>query len=328
MARANLLVDAELRALFLGAASKKLRWIKAELDDVNICASASGPLTADAAADLDAMKSAAMEGTSPCFVLFCQDAALESGGWVLLAYVPDKCKVRARMLYASGQDDVKNALGHSNFRGSVHVTDASELTLESINGVVKRDHTNQPLTEAELLAKEEVAQMASPSEARANAMGMVPFAFDDALDAKLRAFMSESCDLVEAEVVGDANVGLGSSTSGPTLSAATICQNEPRFYLVRQKASTSNVYFIFSCPQGIKIRTRMLYSTCKATLTHHLSELGVEITKVFEIGEPKDIDDMLKMYDTPDVEAGKMKQQNFSKPARPGRGKARVMKNT
>ncbi|GBG32220.1 Twinfilin [Hondaea fermentalgiana] len=328
MARANLIVDDELRDVFVNAAeqSPPVRWIQARLNDVRICVEASGPASDNMEDDLEAMKSDALADGKPSFLLFCLEIGAESQAWVLIAYVPDNSKVKARMLYASGVADVKEALGYSNFSGSAHVTSPDELTLDSIRGTTKREFSDQPLTESELLAKEEVAQMAPPSEARANAMGLVPFDFTDDVEAALEGFRAGSVDLVEFVIEGDSTVALGETSPSTRLSSSTIATSEPRFYLVRQVDTSNNVYYIFSCPEGTKIRVRMLYSTCKATLAHHIDELGIELTKVFELGDPSDIDDLLKMYDTPDESAGKIKQANYAKPSRPGRGKARIMK--
>mmetsp|Transcript_12017 Transcript_12017/g.23521 ORF Transcript_12017/g.23521 Transcript_12017/m.23521 type:complete len:329 (+) Transcript_12017:212-1198(+) len=324
MARANLIVEKELQDVFVNAAEQGTRWIQACLDDVNICVEATGPVSDDIESDLESMKSDALAEGKPCFILFCLEPGAEAQAWVLIAYVPDNSKVKARMLYASGVADVKEALGYSNFSGSAHVTSADELSLDVIRGVIRREFTDQPLTESEILAKEEVAQMAPPSEVRANAMGLVPFDFTPDLDAALEAFKEGSSNFVEFVIEGDSTVAKGSSEASQ-LDSSTIA-HEPRFYLVRQVDTSNNVYYIFSCPEGTKIRVRMLYSTCKATLAAHLDELDIEITKVFELGEPGDIDDLLKMYDTPDDDAGQIRQANFSKPSRPGRGKARVMK--
>jgi len=188
MARANLVVDEELRAAFVAAlqSDAPLRWLKAELDDVHIKLVDHGPVRGSAQADLDELKEGALRGSGPCFVLFCLNPEADKMAWVLIAFVPDNSKVRARMLYASGQEDVKRTLGFSNFAGSVHATDVDDLDLDLMRGNVKRNLEDAPLTEEELLAKEEVAQMAAPGDARANGMGMVPFQFEAALDAKLK----------------------------------------------------------------------------------------------------------------------------------------------
>jgi len=125
-------------------------------------------------------------------------------------------------------------------------------------------------------------------------------------------------------VLSDEQVGLG-SVSGSGLNAGNIARGEPRFYFFRAKPS-NRVYFVFSCPTSTKIRLRMTYSTCKPTIAHHVAELGIDVDKSLEVGDPEDIDDLIKLHDVPDEDQGKIVQQNISKPARPGRGKARILK--
>jgi len=324
MARAGLLVEDELKQKFISATSRGIRWIKAELSDVNICFSDEGQATDNAAADLESMKTGALEGSTACFVVFSLTPGVDKNGWVLITYVPENSKVRARMLYASGQEDFKVALGQANFSANAHVTVLGELSLDLLHGNTKRDFSNLPLTETEILAKESVAHMASPTDARTNGMGMVPFDFDKDLDDELQKFSSGNCDFVEAMVIGDSEVGLG-STDASSLTAKTITVAEPRFYLARLHPSERK-YFVFSCPETTKIKTRMVYSTCKQTMLHHLAELGIEFDKSIEVGDPADIDDLLRLHDKPDTTQGKIVVQEYSKPSRPGRGAARLRK--
>jgi len=323
MARANLVVSDELKSAFLEAGSS-VRWMKCVLEEVNIVLKGSGAVEGSTEEDLEAMKEGALVDGEPCFVLFSMEPGAKRGGWVLVAFVPDSSKVRARMLYASGVEDVKGGLGHTNFKGNIHVTERGELTVAAIAGKTVRDHSDAPLTEAEMLAKEEVAQMAPPGEARANAMGMVPFEFSEEVDRKLRAFASGGTNLIEFLVEDGKTVKLG-NCADDTLTNSSIETKSPRFYIVRKTDTTQNVYYVFSCPEGTKIRDRMTYSTCKATLGHHISELGIEVDKVFELGDPLEIDEIMKMHDTVDEDTGKLVQTKVSKPSRPGRGKARVM---
>uniref|UniRef100_A0A7S2RQM7 ADF-H domain-containing protein n=1 Tax=Mucochytrium quahogii TaxID=96639 RepID=A0A7S2RQM7_9STRA len=329
MARANLVVEDELLTLFVeaGKSDPAVRWVKAVLNDVNISFVEKGMASGSSEDDLEQMKRTAFNDGEPCFVFFCLQVDTDKRPWVLIAYVPDNSKVRARMLYASGQEDVRRALGHSNFKGNIHITDKDDLTLDSLAGTTKRDHSDAPLTEAEILAKEEVAQMASPSEARANAMGMVPFTFTDELDAAFRAFISGSKNLVEAKVLKDEVVDIGSGATGDELTTQNMNAGEPRFYILRLQKS-GNVFLVFSCPAGAKIRDRMLYSTCKATLTYHMAEIGLVVTKVVEVGDPEDISDILALHDKTDENAGKIIQQNFSRPSRPGRGRAKIIRKS
>jgi hypothetical protein len=325
MARANLVVAQELVSAFVGARAAGVRWFKCELDDVTIRLAGQGAVQGDAEHDLATLKAGAGLDKTPCFLLFLVNPEVEKQGWLLIAYVPDASKVRARMLYASGVDDVKQALGHSNFAGSAHATTVEEIgTVASLTGGVRRDHDNAPLTEAELLAKEETAQMAAPDEARAKGMGMVPFALDPALLAALQQFADKALALLVFQVGGAEQLSL--CTSAPALlSSATISKDEPRFYLSRQHSG--NVFFVFSCPEQVPVKKRMLYSSSKPAVMAHLQAAGIAVTKNIElIGDVHEVDERIAEDDVKEQPTGKIVQTNFARPQRPGRGAARIIK--
>ena len=75
--------------------------------------------TADAGADFDGLFAAAGLGTdAAAFVLFCDDEGAAAAGarhWVLLAWVPDACRPKDKMLYSSSRDSTKRQLGAGLF---------------------------------------------------------------------------------------------------------------------------------------------------------------------------------------------------------------------
>mmetsp|Transcript_4426 Transcript_4426/g.5130 ORF Transcript_4426/g.5130 Transcript_4426/m.5130 type:complete len:378 (+) Transcript_4426:86-1219(+) len=336
MARANLIVSEELAKLFLEAVKPEgnIKWLKAVIDDdVNINLSESGsPKDEDGNGndnDINTVKNL-MNGLNPCFVIFCLDTSVPTKQWVLISYVPDGCKVRSRMLYASAGEDIKQRLGHSNFKADVHVTDTAELTPAQIYNHVRREAKDLPLNEKEILLKEEKK---AAFQLKANAMNVVPFKTDEKFMDALSKFGSQELNLLEILVTGKECIEAGSlvSSSSSDLSSSTIEKAEPRFYLVRRPTLSANVtYFVYTCPENSKVRSRMLFSTSKAAVTNYLAENGIEVSKFVEVSDPAEIDSMflglessVKTSSSNDVE---LKQPVISKPSRPGRGKARIIK--
>jgi len=69
-----------------------------------------------------------LDKEKPCYVLFRLDSS--NPQWVLFCYVPDKAKVKDKMLYASSRSNLKQQLGMNYFVDEVFGTVPSDFTLE------------------------------------------------------------------------------------------------------------------------------------------------------------------------------------------------------
>ena len=103
--------------------------------------------------------------------------------------------------------------------------------------------------------------------------------------------------------------------------------NEPR-YIVQNFAhehdgARANAFiFVYYCPEDTKAKNKMVYSTCKSMVVKVCESSGIEIRRSIELSESKELTtgSMLEeLY--PQVSAKK----TFKKPARPGRGNARLI---
>jgi twinfilin-like protein len=66
---------------------------------------------------------AQLEATEPCYILYRLDSTNNLGfEWVLVTYVPDKAKVRAKMVYSSTKASLKMSLGGGRFSQEIHAT--------------------------------------------------------------------------------------------------------------------------------------------------------------------------------------------------------------
>lgn len=64
-----------------------------------------------------------LEATEPCYILYRLDSTNNLGHeWVLITYVPDKAKVRHKMLYSSTKASLKMGLGGGRFSQEIHAT--------------------------------------------------------------------------------------------------------------------------------------------------------------------------------------------------------------
>jgi hypothetical protein len=64
-----------------------------------------------------------LEATEPCYILYRLDSTNNLGyEWALFTYVPDKAKVRQKMVYSSTKASLKMSLGGGRFSQEIHGT--------------------------------------------------------------------------------------------------------------------------------------------------------------------------------------------------------------
>lgn len=151
-AAANLQLDAGLVAAFEKAQQSKIRWMFAKIDDVTFTFEKQGEITGSLETDLAIVKQNLKD---EAMIFVCVDEVSSPKKWTLVAYVPETCKIKKRMLFASGRQDIKNKLGNSYFKGEAYCQDAGDFTVENI----MRDRTeieDLPYTNEELMMKQEV----------------------------------------------------------------------------------------------------------------------------------------------------------------------------
>lgn len=106
------------------------------------------------------------------------------------------------------------------------------------------------------------------------------------------------------------------------------CQESARFFAI--KTAHSGVCFVYFCPDVAPLREKMTYSTIKATVLAEAAALGVVWAKVVELREACDLDQSLgtgALDGSSGGGEGEMKHNlTHAKPARPGKGRARLIK--
>lgn len=74
-----------------------------------------------------------VEATEPCYILYRLDSTNNLGfEWVLFTYVPDKAKVRQKMVYSSTKASLKMSLGGGRFCQEIHATTAVRTRSPSV----------------------------------------------------------------------------------------------------------------------------------------------------------------------------------------------------
>ncbi|KAL0481151.1 hypothetical protein AKO1_012635 [Acrasis kona] len=341
MALSGITVSDEVKGAFANARTQSsVRWIKLRIEDTKVVLDGDIQSASESLAqDYDLLSKTVKEAT-PNYFVFRLDTKREGNyEWLLIAYVPDNCKVRERMLYSSTVDGVKRDLGSSNFAGDYHVSTTKELQYSEFNWTHKSQrhiHSKDMYTDEELVRKnvdsEEISGYATgPTKTGVHG---VDFAFEDDVSQNIKDLVSGSTQYVslkidlETEVVRTANK---SEAIEPDQLGATLPADEPRFNFYSFKhefegKEQTSVFFIYYCPMKSKVKSRMVYSSSKATLQQRAIDLGVKIEKTLEVSEPNELTSKV-LYDW----AHPQREDNikvYSKPKRPGRGNARVTGST
>lgn len=93
MARANLHVSEELKALFVDSQDRKTRWIKLLIQGEEFKPTETLPPSVSAESDFNQLADQ-VTADSACLFLFCKDMEATALRWTLIAYVPDTSPVR------------------------------------------------------------------------------------------------------------------------------------------------------------------------------------------------------------------------------------------
>ncbi|RKP02976.1 hypothetical protein CXG81DRAFT_17417 [Caulochytrium protostelioides] len=281
---------------------------------------ASPPLApADAfPADLDRLQPWFESATEPSFALVRTDAptAAPSGAaaaaapnaadargdaWIVLHYVPDRARVRDKMLYAASRASLTKALGDACFCETVHGTTREEMSAAGYARHARHRDAEAPLTAREREARDvlraEQQSAAAAADAAAGTAGRsasaglafpiaadadaalaalgaaaAADATDDAsngtvvvlrLDTQAEQFVvAGRADLDADGVDGLARVAAPLMATTPPTPAFVVVAYAYRHGGVRRRATL----FVYVCPPASPIKGRMLYSASKVAL--------------------------------------------------------------
>lgn len=359
----------------------KLRWLKVRIqldqEPPVMDLVETHPLSSSIENDYNAMSESCSRegGLLPCYFFFRLDSTVgcssgtssspvpsTSYEWLLIWYVPERAKVREKMLYSSSMAGLKAQIGFSNsvygvglWAGDYHTVTLDDLKYKNFNFVHKSQrhiHDIELYTEQErqkiLEEKEAFDQIEKQAESTvtasspttsSNAPRGVEFPFESAAQKAIQNFVNGSSMMVVLKVdIENEKILLcqehkDSSPISVDELKQMIADNEPRYIFFHfeyeheeaEDSKNKKTIFIYSCPTKSKVKQRMLASASKS---HVLSTVTasdtVKIEASLEISDVSDLThDFLVKYLHPPKQESITK---FSKPKRPGRGTARVAK--
>lgn len=341
MALSGISVNEQVKEAFAQARQyNNVRWLKLRIQDTQVVLERTHPLSGSLANDYDALHDA-VEESEPCYFVFRLDTQrddIQSYEWLLVLFVPDKCKVREKMLYSSTVDGVKRDLGSANFAGDYHVSTKKELKYSDFNWTHKSQrhiHNKDLYTDEELVKKQIIQEEFSTYDTGPTRTGVhgVDFPFKPDADQALRDLAAGNAQLVSLSIDLDSET-VSLAQREDSLEADQVGKNlpptEPRFnfYAFRHEfegQDHTSIFFIYWCPMKSKVKGRMVYSSSKSTVQLKAAQLGLKIDKAIEISEPEDVSAKI-LFDW----AHPPQTDNivvYNKPKRPGKGKARVEKS-
>jgi hypothetical protein len=143
MAAANLQLSPTLISTFEQSQTDGTRWLTCTITDVTFEFATKGKSSGNLEVDLQDVKKVLASTKDGLMVLVCVDEASKPKKWTIVAYVPETCKIKKRMLFASGRADIKTKLGQSYFKGGTSFVNVSIIHI-IIPGVLTKKRTNHP----------------------------------------------------------------------------------------------------------------------------------------------------------------------------------------
>ncbi|BFU20352.1 actin binding protein family protein [Entamoeba histolytica HM-1:IMSS-B] len=305
------------------------RFIQATIVDETINIKAIEQGTSDFDADLDLVLKYLVEG-EPSYILFrteTRDDITNGYKWLLLAYIPDRAKVRMKMLYSSTKARFRTTLGGSTFLYEIHGTVFSDFGKSGYEAFLRHEMSAPPLTEEEEEREKEIELGVSGLGAVPTGMATVTASNGVAfpVDEEVINAVKELCDGGNNYV----QIGIDIDSERIVLQAQKSVEIDhlgeevpltlPAFHFYRwdheyEGQQMSKIIYIFSCPDGsgntksAPVKQRMLYSTSKGAVESVLTGNGKEVDLKLEINAPKDlsVNDIQDKIHPPPVQEKKM----------------------
>jgi twinfilin-like protein len=280
-----------------------------------------------------------MEPTTPCYIVYRLDSKSDYGyQWILMAYTPDKAKVRDKMTYAATRATLKRQLGGNYFVNEIFGTIPKDFSKESYQKFVQSQHADAPLTQAEQALKEEMEQGVVIGGTSTYVHGVTFPVAQDVIESFKRMKQGQ---INYIQLIIDANqekINLADTKNLSRLSdvSGLLSTTEPRFHFFNwtheyDGKTLTSLLFIYSCPDGsgntksAPVKLRMLYSTSKANAENVATSAGLEVALKLEINKGADIveENVYRLLHPEAIQ----QQKQFAKPMRPGKGQRKLIRN-
>jgi twinfilin-like protein len=330
-------VSSKLRDSFGTAISGNTRLVKVQIENEELLPITTKPSRGSFEDDLSLIPDLLDAGV-PSYIIFKTDG--DQASFVLFCYVPSKSKVKDKMLYASTRSNLKQQLGNNYFADEVFGDQASDFSVQGYRHHVESKKVEAPLTEQEQIKQSERESGEIYSGGASTYVHGVAFPVEASATNAVKKLIKGEVDYVEIAIDCDNEKIVSERTEkGVSLDAlrGKIRTDEPRFHFFAyhhnfEDSNVTSFVYVYSCPDGSKgtksapVRMRMLYSSSKANVGDILKAVGGNIDAKLEINTGDEIneEELLNSLHPQKAEQAK----NFSRPSRPGKGGARLIRKT
>jgi twinfilin-like protein len=243
-----------------------------------------------------------LKDNDACYVLYRTDekqSTSDSYLFYLLCYVPDKTKVRDKMVYAASRANLKSGLGANNFIDDIFGSTKDEFNSRGFSAWKAHQEAAVPLTELEQQHNEDVeAGVFKGGSGTSSAyVHGVAFPVNDDVIASLKSFSSGSINYVQIAIDPNNEKIILGQTGNYSLTEVTshFPPNEPRFHFYRwthdnDGSEVNSIIYCYSCPSS-PVKLRMLYSTSKANVASVAESNGINSDCKIEITNPPELNE-------------------------------------
>ena len=305
---ANLKISGDLIEAFTAAVDTKssVRFLQISIEGEELVLSKQVDRMRHASADFDTLMKPLLNSESASMVVF----KVSEDKWVLIAWTPDTCGVRDKMLYSSARDNMKKTLLSlgGDFEPDYAITDSESLSWKAYSSRFAersdpslRTESERELAETRQAERIRQAEMTSQTRVVDKSAGVIPFQLAEECKRALKTFASEEGKttflemMVSDEVIS--LVDLKCNLEDGAKFESHVSNVEARFNLIRAKSSESGVWkvlLVFCCPEEVHVKTKMILSSSKATVMQKITAEGITIDENVEVRAADEVDEAIE----------------------------------
>jgi twinfilin-like protein len=339
MARANLSVNSEISEAFVAANSSdgSIRLLKVSIDHgtESLVLNSVINRVGTRSDDFDNIIKTVVVDNEAALLLYNLNDGQNSNEWGLLAWIPDLCRVRDKMLYASSREDLKRTLGIGYFVNEYYVSNSIELNWAAYQDSTKKGNSDKTIlsTKEQLILEEKSLTQSESANIKSSAMTVLPFKIAPEVLDSFKQFNSNQVNWIELSMESTETIKLVSNRKiEKTEKTCGYISDSNASYIIYNIANDKNentIYFCFSCPENVPIKNKMTMSSAKATVISYINEyIQYKISKSVEIRDVQELDDIIKAetVEVDSVFSSNAAAINNAKPQKPGRKGSNIPK--
>eukprot|EP01125_Pyxidicula_operculata_P018393 TRINITY_DN6530_c0_g1_i1.p1 TRINITY_DN6530_c0_g1~~TRINITY_DN6530_c0_g1_i1.p1 ORF type:complete len:451 (-),score=133.21 TRINITY_DN6530_c0_g1_i1:142-1494(-) len=257
-----------------------------------------------------------------CYIAFRYKDITAQSPWALIAFIPDTCDVKEKMIYATSFSTTRDSLGSSNFSKLKRYSALSDFVWKEFvdsesDGIEGEEGKSTPTTttttnlssnkpdpskpwnqrekaihqleEEEAQARKEFEEINQQKPTHASGFHQVKLPLSEEAREHVNSITSGDNNWVQLslDTTFTTIISKGVKSLSPGDLPSNVVESEPQFYLYKMKDHQKNTtVLIYCCPDkapNVKNKDPFRYATCKAELANTLEAIGVSNLKKYDI---------------------------------------------